>query len=153
MNVIIAGQDHLGIAMANKLSQDGHRVVIVEEEGLHLRSYTKHLVDRENVTLFEANPALDETMIATGIYKCDMFISALRSDAANGLAALKAKISYQVDKVVAFITDESLARVYPRFKIIVVNPHELALESLSESHLLSVGASDRPALNDSTVVS
>ncbi len=133
MNVIIAGHDSLGVVMGNILSEAGHQVSIVESEGNHLRSMPKYLTDRENVTLLEANPVLDETMLQVGIRRCDIFIAAMRSGPANGLAALKAKISYQVDRVAAVVTDDSLSNVYPRFGIITINPYNLVLNSLTDA--------------------
>ena len=133
MNVIIAGHDSLGVVMGNILSEAGHQVSIVESEGNHLRSMPTYLTDRENVTLLEANPVLDETMLQVGIRRCDIFIAAMRSGPANGLAALKAKISYQVDRVAAVVTDDSLSKVYPRFGVITINPYNLVLNSLTDA--------------------
>lgn len=133
MNVIIAGHDSLGVVMANILSEAGHRVSIVATEGNHLMSMPKYLTDREHVTLLEANPVLDETMLQMGIRRCDAYIAAMQSGPANGLAALKAKITYRVDKVAAVVTDDSLAKVYPRFGVITINPYSLVLNSLSDA--------------------
>lgn len=133
MNFIIAGHDRLGIAAATAISEAGHEVIIAEQERVHLRSLPKSLVDQENVTPIHIDPTLDESMTTMGIHRCDVFIAAMSSDADNGLAALKAKITYHVQSVVAFVTDESLSRVYPRFGIITINPYRLALEKLAET--------------------
>ncbi len=133
MNVIIAGHDSLGVVMGRILSEAGHQVSIVESEGNHLRSMPKYLTGRENVMLLEADPVLDETMLQMGIRRCDIFIAAMRSGPANGLAALKAKISYQVDRVAAVVTDDSLSEVYPRFGVITINPYSLVMNSLADA--------------------
>lgn len=133
MRVVIAGHDRLGIVMANILSESGHDVLIVEAEGRRLRSLPSHLVARSNVEVLEAKATLDETMIAMNIRGADLFIAALRTPAENGLAALKAKITYDVNNVIAVVTNESLGEIYERFGIRIVNPYTLALSDLRDT--------------------
>ena len=54
---------------------------------------------RPNVQVLGAKPTLDETMVAMDIRGADLFIAALRTPAENGLAALKAKMTYGVEHV------------------------------------------------------
>ncbi len=119
--------------MANILSESGHEVLIVEAEGRHLRSFPGHLLARPNVDVLEAQPTLDETMIAMDIRGADMFIAALRTPAENGLAALKAKLTYGVENVVAVVTNEALSKIYERFGIHAINPYTLALTNLRDA--------------------
>ncbi len=133
MRVVIAGHDRLGIVMGNILSESGHDVLIVEAEGTRLRSLPSHLVARPNVELLEANPTLDETMVAMDIRSADIFIAALRTPAENGLAALKARITYDVENVIAVVTNEALGKIYERFDIRIVNPYTLAMSDLRDT--------------------
>ena len=133
MRVIIAGHDRLGIVMANILSEAGHDVLIVEAEGRRLRSLPSRLVARPNVAVLEAKATLDETMVAMDIRGADLFIAALRTPAENGLAALKAKITYGVENVIAVVISESLGKIYERFDIRVVNPYTRALSDLRDT--------------------
>ena len=133
MRVVIAGHDRLGIVMGNILSESGHDVLIVEAEGTRLRSLPSHLVARPNVELLEANPTLDETMVAMDIRSADIFIAALRTPAENGLAALKARITYDVENVIAVVTNEALGKIYERFDIRIVNPYTLAISDLRDT--------------------
>ena len=133
MRVIIAGHDRLGIVMANILSEADHDVLIVEAEGSRIRSLPSHLVTRPNVQVLEAKPTLDETMIAMNIRNADMFVAALRTPAENGLAALKAKITYGVENVIAVVTNEALGKIHENFGIRTVNPYTLALSNLRDT--------------------
>lgn len=133
MKVIIAGHDRLGIVMADLLSEAGHEVLIVEEEGWRIRSFPSHLVSRSNVNVFEARPTLDDTMISIDIRGTDLFVAALRTPAENGLAALKAKMSYDVGQVIAVVTNDALSKIYQRFGIRTVNPYTLALSNLRDA--------------------
>ena len=137
----------MGIVMANILSESGHHVLIVGAEGRHLRSLPSHLVARSNVALLEAKPTLDETMVAMDIRGTDLFIAALRTPAENGLAALKAKITYNVENVIAVVTNESLGTIYERFDIRIVNPYTLALSDLRD--ILNMGT-ESSGENDAT---
>lgn len=133
MKVIIAGHDRLGIVMADLLSEAGHEVLIVEEEGWRIRSFPSHLVSRSNVDVFEARPTLDDTMISIDIRGTDLFVAALRTPAENGLAALKAKMSYDVGQVIAVVTNDALSKIYQGFGIRTVNPYTLALSNLRDA--------------------
>ena len=119
--------------MANILSESGHDVLIVEAEGRRLRSLPSRLVARPNVEVLEAKATLDETMVAMEIRGADLFIAALRTPAENGLAALKAKITYGVNDVIAVVTNESLGEIYERFDIRIVNPYTLAMSNLRDT--------------------
>ncbi len=133
MRVVIAGHDRLGIVMANILSEAGHDVLIVEAEGSRIRSFPSHLLARPNVEVLEAKPTLDETMIAMDIRNADLFVAALRTPAENGLAAMKAKITYGVDNVIAVVTNEALSKIHQNFGIQTVNPYTLALSNLRDT--------------------
>ncbi len=146
MRVVIAGHDRLGIVMANILSEAGHNVLIVETEGRHLRSLPSHLLARANVEVLEAQPTLDETMVAMDIRGADMFVAALPTPAENGLAALKAKLTYGVGEVVAVVTNEALGKIYRRFGIHIVNPYSLALANLRDALSLEFPQIDMSAL-------
>lgn len=127
--------------MASILSESGHEVLIVESEGRRLRSFPRHLVARPNVDVLEAQPTSDETMVAMDIRGADMFVAALRTPAENGLAALKAKLTYGVENVVAVVTNEALSKIYERFGIHAVNPYTLALSKLPDAIGIDVGES------------
>ena len=143
MRVVIAGHDRLGIVTADLLSQAGHDVLIVEEDGRRIRSFPSHLLARPNVDVLEAKPTQDETMVAMDIRGADLFVAALRTPAENGLAALKAKITYGVDQVVAVVTHEALSTIYKQFGIRTVNPYTLALSDLHDTLNMEVDGDGR----------
>lgn len=119
--------------MANILSEAGHDVLIVEAEGSRIRSFPSDLLARPNVEVLEAKPTLDETMIAMDIRNADLFVAALRTPAENGLAAMKAKITYGVENVIAVVTNEALGKIHESFGIQTVNPYTLALSNLRDT--------------------
>ena len=143
MRVVIAGHDRLGIVMANLLSEAGHDVLIVEEDGRRIRSFPSDLLARPNVEVLEARPTHDETMVAMDIRGADLFVAALRTPADNGLAALKAKITYGVDQVIAVVTNDALGTIYERFGIRTVNPYTLALSDLRDTLNMEVDGDGR----------
>ena len=143
MRVVIAGHDRLGIVMANLLSEAGHDVLIVEEDGRRIRSFPSDLLARPNVEVLEARPTQDETMVAMDIRGADLFVAALRTPADNGLAALKAKITYSVDQVIAVVTNDALGTIYERFGIRTVNPYTLALSDLRDTLNMEVDGDGR----------
>ena len=138
----------MGIVMANLLSEAGHEVLIVEEDGPRIRSFPSHLEARPNVQVLEAKPTLDETMVAMDIRGADLFIAALRTPAENGLAALKAKMTYGVEHVIAVVTNQALSTIYQRFGIQTVNPYTRALSDLRD--VLNIDVEEDEHLNTAT---
>ena len=72
-------------------------------------------------------------MIAMDIRNADLFVAALRTPAENGLAAMKAKITYGVENVIAVVTNEALGKIHESFGIQTVNPYTLALSNLRDT--------------------
>lgn len=140
MRVIVAGHDRLGIVMADMLSDAGHDVLIVDEDGRRVRSFPGDLVARPNVEVFVANPTLDDTMVAMDIRTADLFVAALRTPAENGLVSLKAKMTYGVPQVLAVVTSDALRKIYEGFGIRTVNPYTLAMSDLHETLKMNVEA-------------
>ncbi len=143
MNIIVAGQDRLAVAMADILSASGHNVRIVENDHAHLESIPEYLSERQNVTLTEADISLGDTSTIEGIEECDMFIAATRSDAVNGLIAMQAKLALNTQRVLAVIVDNRLATTYEPFGIDTLNPDAAILDSVSTM----LGITSRPESN------
>ena len=131
MNIIVAGQDRLAVAVADILSASGHNVRIVENDHAHLESIPDYLSQRPNVSLTEADLSHGDTSNISGVEECDMFIAATRSDAVNGLIAMQAKIARQINEVIAIIVDNQLAKTYEPFGIKTLNPDAAILGSVS----------------------
>ena len=132
MNIIVAGQDRLAVAMADALSGSGHNVRIVENDHAHLESIPDYLSERPNVSLTEADLSHGDTSHIDGIEECDMFIAATRSDSVNGLVAMQAKIALHIQTVLAVIVDSRLAKTYEPFGIETFNPDAAILGSVNE---------------------
>lgn len=142
MNIIVAGQDRLAVAMADILSASGHNVRIVENDHAHLESIPEYLSERQNVTLTEADISHGETSTIEGVDECDMFIAATRSDAVNGLIAMQAKLAMNTERVIAVIVDGRLAKTYIPFGIDTLNPDAAILEIVS--NMLGITANTEP---------
>lgn len=143
MNIIVAGQDRLAVAVADILSGSGHNVRIVENDHAHLESIPDYLSQRPNVSLTEADLSHGDTSSISGVEECDMFIAATRSDAVNGLVAMQAKVARQINEVIAVIVDTRLANTYEAFGIKTLNPDAAILGSVSTMLGIDTSISDR----------
>ena len=145
MNIIVAGQDRLAVAITDILSGSGHNVRIVEADHAHLESIPSYISGRDNVTLTEADISHGDTSNIAGVEECDMFVAATRSDAVNGLIAMQAKLARNISSVIAVIVDNRLARTYEPYDIMTLNPDQAILASVSQMLGIEVDAQAQEA--------
>lgn len=135
LNIIIAGQDRLAVALADSLSAAGDNVRIVEGDEAHLESIPSSITNRPNVALDEAELSRGDLSTIDGIADCQLLVAATRSDAVNNLIALQASEVHEIKQVYAVIVDDKLAEVYDSVgsdgAIIAINPDAKVLADVA----------------------
>jgi trk system potassium uptake protein TrkA len=91
----------VGSSIAEKLSADGHDVVLVEQD----RELVAELNDRLDVQTICGNGATTPVLLEAGIDNCDLLLATTNSDEANMVVALVGSELFEVPKVVARLRD------------------------------------------------
>ena len=87
MKIIIVGAGEVGFHCAQKLSEEGQDVVVIDKDPLQIKRITDNL-DVQAVTGSGTSP---ETLKSAGIVGADMLVAATDSDEANLIACLLAR--------------------------------------------------------------
>jgi trk system potassium uptake protein TrkA len=100
MRVAIAGAGAVGRSVAQELTDNGHKVLLIERE---VRRYAPHTVPAADWLIADACEvtALEEA----GAQTCDVLVAATGDDKANLVIALLTKTEFGVPRVVARIND------------------------------------------------
>ncbi len=129
MRVVIVGGGLVGSSLAEKLSGDGHDVVLVEED----RELVAELNDRLDVQTICGNGATVPVLLAAGIEDCDLLLATTDSDEVNMVVALVGSTLFKVPRVVARLRDpgheESFTRIASEIggEMLSINPDEAAV--------------------------
>ena len=87
MKIIIVGAGEVGFHCAQKLSEEGQDVVLIDKDPAQIKRITDNL-DVQAITGSGTSP---ETLKSAGIIGADMLVAATDSDEANLIACLLAK--------------------------------------------------------------
>ncbi len=97
MRAVIVGGGLVGSTLAARLSREGHAVVVVENDGEHLRSLNEQL----DIQTVNGSGTTVGVLREAGIDECDVLFACTSSDEVNMIAALIGATIFHVPKVVA----------------------------------------------------
>lgn len=144
MNIMVIGGGHLGRALAEKLDDLEHDVVIIEEDEEKLKS----LSDDFKGLYFSFFPMDINNLKRAGIESCDAIAVVTPDDNLNITVAQIAKNIFGINNVVSRITDPLREEFFNALGLKTVCPTNMATESLitaimdeSENAELKLGVS------------
>ena len=129
MNVVILGSGRTGTTLAANLAGSGHYVSIIDLDADNAASLV-HVEDSGHLRIIEGDGTSEAVLESARIRDADLFVALTGSDTVNGLAALKAKITYRVVTVIAIIWSGDLSSVFESQGIACVNPARLTTDTV-----------------------
>jgi trk system potassium uptake protein TrkA len=132
MKVVVVGGGLVGSTLAEKLSGDGHDVVLVEQN----RDLISDLNERLDVQTIRGNGATIPVLMSAGIEDADLLLATTDSDEANMVVALVGSVIFKVPKVAARLRDpgheEGFRRIArePGEERVAINPDLAAVEKI-----------------------
>lgn len=126
MNIIVIGSGKLGAALADKLSERGDDVAVIDSN----EEKFDNLSDDFGGLQYGGVPIDADTLEKAGIRSCDVFIAATSEDDLNIMSAQIAKEVFGVKKVVINIADREKETIYNEMGYITVCATNLAVDSL-----------------------
>jgi trk system potassium uptake protein TrkA len=120
--VVIVGCGRLGSYLANKLSRDGHSVVVIDID----KSKFENLSSEYSGFQIEGDATEMAVLTQAKVDQADALIAATRLDAVNLMIAQVAKKILHVPKVVARVFDPSRGSLYRELGVETVCPTVIA---------------------------
>lgn len=119
--IVIVGCGRLGGALANQLSKDGHRLVVIDRNP---SAFDKLTVDFSGYKIL--GDAVERHILEQArIGQADYLFATTTEDNINLMVAQVAKVIFNVPTVVARVFDPGREQVYSEFGIDTVSPTRL----------------------------
>lgn len=125
MNVFVTGCGKIGAALADKLSEQGHDVVVIDSD----ENKFENLCDSFSGLTFCGVPIDEDVLTKAGIRDCDALCAASNDDNTNLMVAQLAKTVFGVEKVIVRVSDSEKEALYSSFGYNTVCPTNLTVES------------------------
>ena len=132
MNVIIVGAGNLGSSLAQKISDLGHQVTIIEKNFGAVSSLPRRRMKSGLLKVIHSDGSTTSAMIEADIANADIFIAATGKDALNGLTAQKAKMIFGIEQVMTVVKDPDTKNLYDSLGITTINQAALVSNQLAE---------------------
>lgn len=126
MYIVIVGSGRVGSAVAEKLGNSGHDVVIIDNNTENLAN----IVSSFNGQKIKGIEFDNDTLIEAGIEKADVFLALTPDDNKNIVACRIAKDIFSVKKVIARVSNLNIEDMYKALGIEIVNPINLAVSAI-----------------------
>lgn len=143
MNVVIMGSGRVGATLANRLSAEGHNLVIID---IKSEPFEKYLSPDFNGRTMLGDGIDEDVLREAGIEHADAFVAAAYGDNHNLMAAQIAKVIFGVKRVVARCNDPVRREVFEDLGLATICPSVLGASALHHAlmddslHLADVDA-------------
>ena len=129
MYVIIAGCGRVGSSMAKRLSDEGHNVVIIDEDRRSFVLLGEHFQGERLV-----GAAIDwDVLRRAGIEGADAFAAVTDGDNTNIVSALIAQKAFEIPCAVARVYDPRRAQAFARLGLRTVGPTNDAEDTMVDA--------------------
>ncbi len=128
MRVVILGCGKLGLLLANQLLEKNHQVIIIDKD----EDAFKGLKNQSTCERVVGSAFIDEVLRQSFEKKVDVFVALTGKDNINIMFGQLVRSRFSVPRVIARISDPTLAGVYEELGMETICPTNLALNLLTE---------------------
>ena len=129
MYVILVGCGRVGAQLATMLSQEGHAVVVVDDDP---DSFNR-LSENFSGSTIQGNGIDEDVLRGAGIERADAVVTATNGDNTNIMVAQIAQKIYEVERVVARCYDPVRSNAYEMLGLKTICPTTVGAEMLREA--------------------
>ena len=129
MYIILVGCGRVGAQLATMLSQEGHAVVVVDDDP----DSFKRLSENFSGSTIQGNGIDEDVLRGAGIERADAVVTATNGDNTNIMVAQIAQEIYGVERVVARCYDPVRSKAYEMLGLKTICPTTVGAEMLRET--------------------
>jgi len=129
MKVMIIGCGRVGSVLANRLDEEGHRVIILDRNQQAFRRLSEKFSGEQIV----GNGLVEEFVRPTLQEKTDILFAMTDKDNVNLMIAQRVKRHFDLGRVVAVVHDSILAGLYKELGVETVCPTDLVIKDLFQT--------------------
>ena len=112
------GCGRTGGMIARTLAEEGHTVTVLDIDEENLRRLPEGL----GITALVGDGILEEDLRRAGVENADVFVAVEESDTRNALAAQKARLLFNIPKIVCHIDDPLRQEMYNNLGLVAISP-------------------------------
>ena len=127
-HILIVGSGELGAAVAKALVDQGNTVNVLDRTPDAFDRLPSGAVEEQRIVPVVGDGASHDDLARAGIREVDVFMSLMRYDSDNILAAQVAKHEFSVDVVVCRVDDPELQSMYEEMGLITIGATSLLVE-------------------------
>ncbi len=129
MNIVILGCGRVGSTLASRLSQEGHDVTVIDQDGDAFRRLDEATFQGQTVV----GDGTDEDVLRrAGLQDADAFVAVTNGDNRNIMAAQLAQYIFQTKLVVCRIYDQKREEIYRKLGLVSVSPTTLGAQMIMD---------------------
>ncbi len=125
--IIVVGCGRLGSAVAQRCSEAGHSVVVIDRSAAALEALSP--ADFGGF-LHEGDASEPATLVRAGVERADLLVAATQNDNVNLLVAQVARSHFGVPRVIARVFDPRRQAIYEQLALDTVCPTSLAIDAM-----------------------
>ena len=129
MKVMIVGCGRVGSVLANRLDEEGHRVIVLDRNQQAFRRLSEKFSGEQIV----GNGLVEEFVRPTLQEKTDILFAMTDKDNVNLMIAQRVKRHFDLGRVVAVVHDSILAGLYKELGVETVCPTDLVIKDLFQT--------------------
>lgn len=126
MQILVVGCGNVGSRFAQVMAEEGHDVVIIDDDSTHFRS----LITNFNGVTVTGVPIDEDILKQAGIVTADAFVAVTSHDNINIMACQIAKEIFKVPLVLARIFNPKREHVFHQFGIQTICPTKMTVEGI-----------------------
>ena len=127
-HILIVGSGELGAAVAKALVDQGNTVHVLDRTPDAFDRLPSGAVEERRIIPVVGDGASHDDLARAGIREVDVFMSLMRNDSDNILAAQVAEHEFNVDVVVCRVDDPELQSMYEELGLITIGATSLLVE-------------------------
>ena len=127
-HILIVGSGDLGAAVAMALVAQGNTVHVLDRTPEAFDRLPDGAVEEQRIIPVVGDGTSHHDLVRAGIREVDVFMSVMRNDSDNILAAQVAKHEFNVDVVVCRVDDPDLQNMYEEMGLITIGATSLLVE-------------------------
>ena len=127
-HILIVGSGELGAAVAKALVDQGNTVHVLDRTPDAFDRLPSGAVEEQRIIPVVGDGTSHDDLARAGIREVDVFMSLMRNDSDNILAAQVAKHEFNVDVVVCRVDDPDLQSMYEEMGLITIGATSLLVE-------------------------
>lgn len=126
--IAVIGCGRIGSAIAVSLCQQGHKIIIIENDVTAFDRIPSTLLEDGNITLRDGDGTLESDLLKASLQDADIFVAATGKDSSNVMGGQIAKHILMIPTVICIIRDTTLSEMYSKLGIQTINTVDMMVD-------------------------